>query len=91
MRWALVPVTRCPVSQPHLSFVQPLKSVVHGKHLVALGDPHPDGGSHSRIHPSCGGAHVQHGHVEGALRATEGSGSRTDTSGMQSHNSHTAE
>lgn len=64
--------------QPHLAFVQALKSIAHGKHLVALGDSHPDGGSHSGVHARRGGAHVQHGHVEGALRVTEGSWSHTD-------------
>lgn len=74
MRRALIAATL----QPHLSFVQALKSVAHGKHLVALGDSHPDGGSHGGVHARRGGAHVQHGHVEGALRVTEGSWSRTD-------------
>lgn len=78
MRRALIAATLCSALPPHLSFVQALKSVAHGKHLVALGDSHPDGGSHGGVHARRGGAHVQHGHVEGALRVTEGSWSHTD-------------
>lgn len=80
--------------QPHLAFVQALKSVAHGKHLVALGDSHPDGGSHSGVHARRGGAHVQHSHVEGALRVMEGSWSHTDKHTRERRaitNAHTAE
>lgn len=90
MRRALIAATL----PPHLSFVQALKSVAHGKHLVALGDSHPDGGSHGGVHARRGGAHVQHGHVEGALRVTEGSWSRTDKHTRERRavtNAHTAE
>lgn len=53
---------------PNLSFVEALEAVTDCKHLVALGDAHPDGGAHSRIHAGRRGAHVQDGHVEVALR-----------------------
>lgn len=53
---------------PNLSFVEALEAVADGEHLVALGDAHPDGRAHGRVHASRGGAHVQDGHVEVALR-----------------------
>lgn len=55
------------VAVPNLSFVEALEAVTDCKHLVALGDSHPDGGAHGRIHAGCRGAHVQDGHVEVAL------------------------
>lgn len=56
---------------PDLSFVEALEAVADGEHLVALGDAHPDGGAHGRVHACRGGAHVQDGHVEVALRRTK--------------------
>lgn len=53
---------------PNLSFVEALEAVTDCEHLVALGDAHPDGGAHGCVHTGRRGAHVQHGHVEVALR-----------------------
>lgn len=54
----------------HLSFVKSLEAVADSKHLVALGDSHSDGRPDGGVHTGRRRADVQHGHVEGALRAT---------------------
>ena len=50
-----------------LSVSEALEAVVHGQHVVALDDAHPDGGADGRVHTSAGGPDVKDGHVDVAL------------------------
>lgn len=53
----------------HLPFVESLEPIADCKHLVPLGDAHPDGRTYGGVHARCRCPDVQHCHVEVALKA----------------------
>lgn len=60
---------RCQQHRTHLSFVESLKAVTDGKHLVSLRDSHPDGRTDGSVHARRRSAHVQHRYIKVALWA----------------------